>query len=531
MRIFLVATLLTLNTTFALSNTHPPRSGDENLIDYFSRPDVVQYLNELTKTEVSLNQVSLLHMGRSSRTSRLDLVQKAKQSVLIKMPYWNYDLAGREQLESLRQARSNGADVKVMFDWMTPAQSKQLWDRPVSRELKEITGNQLFTWSPIWWQRPFSFNILRNRLHDKVLIVDGKSVVIGGMNYADHYLYGGEKRDGWHDTDILINGPAAREATRYFLTSWELVKNFSGNQQFPATKESRAALLQKLFWDKQESVDYKVLARSHSDRDKRYQSLTLRAPFYSQYEEYYPELSAEERAFTTPVRVIYDDTLVDRDIVTGKAKSKIIETVRLMVRLAQKQVTFMAPYLTITKETKNEILAAAKRGVRVRILTNSVDSHDLGKFPYLGTAEDVHEMTQNGVEVYEWLGQKQLEAIESSEACKIPDVEWYGHTLHTKGVSVDGEILLLGSHNFNVRSDRFNNEIAALVESREQAQEFESIFEYNMDKDSSQWFVTCGDKKLERAQKVNRVHPSAIGGIVEEKKFWIKILRNLKFMM
>src|SRR5262249_44842895 len=70
------------------------------------------------------------------------------------------------------------------------------------------------------------------RWHEKYLIVDGKTAIVGGMNIADEYLKGGSDvmltiRDkvqpAWRDTDVLLSGDAVRDIYANFRRNWIVV--------------------------------------------------------------------------------------------------------------------------------------------------------------------------------------------------------------------------------------------------------------------------------------------------------------------
>ncbi len=67
--------------------------------------------------------------------------------------------------------------------------------------------------------------------HRKIMIVDGKVALTGGVNISQVYSSGssgaGEKKEAqmpWRDTDVQIDGPAVAEFQKLFLDTWEKQK-------------------------------------------------------------------------------------------------------------------------------------------------------------------------------------------------------------------------------------------------------------------------------------------------------------------
>jgi len=53
-----------------------------------------------------------------------------------------------------------------------------------------------------------------------MLVVDGKTAFVGGVNIGDEYAGSGESPECWRDMGIRIDGPAAAELQRLFHDSW-----------------------------------------------------------------------------------------------------------------------------------------------------------------------------------------------------------------------------------------------------------------------------------------------------------------------
>jgi cardiolipin synthase len=100
-----------------------------------------------------------------------------------------------------------GVDVKVMVDGQVSVKSHH--DAPI--RFLEDNGVQVVRWRDP--ERPYDGQ------HRKMMIVDGREAVVGGINIGDVYShkYGEVK---WRDTDALVSGPAVTDGSRLFTRLW-----------------------------------------------------------------------------------------------------------------------------------------------------------------------------------------------------------------------------------------------------------------------------------------------------------------------
>jgi cardiolipin synthase len=94
--------------------------------------------------------------------------------------------------------------------------------------------------------------LMVNPDHRKILIIDGKVAISGGVNISNVYstrLSGGKKVKGdplpWRDTDVQIEGPAVAEFQKLFLDTWSKQKGpeLSKPNYYPKMKEDGNALV------------------------------------------------------------------------------------------------------------------------------------------------------------------------------------------------------------------------------------------------------------------------------------------------
>jgi putative cardiolipin synthase len=462
----------------------------------------VQSLTALTGSEETYNKVDLLHLGRTSKPARYRLLNEAQNYVFITVPYWFGDTEGRRFLNAVRQKRAavrsatgRNLDVRVMVDWLSPAQSGDFTGTGMYTDIKNSVTD-LVQWNKPWTFRPWALNPGTRRVHDKLFVVDGRKLIMGGMNFADDYLLGGTTEAGWHDTDLLIEGPAAQQATKHFLHPYLLQSYLDDiRNPYPLDPQFRMKVLQDLFyrdmsrtWFRSESFDRNFGGPLQTN---------IYIPLDKYMHSYYFPPIPRDPSYTSPVRLIYDNPFVDRKPVTNDHVSKLMSTLEFIMPNVQSSIRMFVPYLTTTKRFNDMIIKAARRGIKVQIITNSLKSHDLGDINYKSALTDFAKLMSAGVEIYEWQGHEDLRAFEQRQNCRI-DNYWPGNTLHTKAIILDNSVVFLGSHNFNMRSELYNSEVMAFVRDPAIAQQLNEVFEYDLDltgdRADGKRLISCGGR-------------------------------------
>ena len=185
------------------------------------------------------NKVTLLADGQATYAAMFKAIQNAKDHINLESYIIEEDETGRKFADLLLQKQAKGVQVNLIYDSVgsmnTPASFFQ--------RLRD-GGIQVVGFNPI--------NPLKARDHHKILIVDGKVAIIGGINISKVYSSSPLKRKQnekapirWRDTDIQIEGPAVVEFQKLFLDTWLKQKGpkLSERNYFPNLKEEGNALV------------------------------------------------------------------------------------------------------------------------------------------------------------------------------------------------------------------------------------------------------------------------------------------------
>ena len=155
--------------------------------------------------------------------------------------------------------------------------------------------------------------------------------------------------------------------------------------------------------------------------------------------------------------------------------------------LAQTELMITNAYIIPGQKAIDFIQGLSDRGVRVRMLTNSLASHDV---PAVNSHYEPwrDDFINAGVELYELRADAAIQSI-----VDIPPVKGEFVGLHTKAIVVDRNKVFIGSMNFDPRSFNINTEAGAFVESPGLARALAEVMERDMAPENA-WQVLLNDK-------------------------------------
>lgn len=193
------------------------------------------------------NKVTLLADGPAAYAAMFKAIQNAKDHINLETFIIEDDEVGRKFADLLLQKQAQGVQVNLIFDsvgsFSTPAAFFQ--------RLRD-GGIQVVEFNPV---NPFKAHghwLLAHPDHRKILIIDGKVAIAGGINISSVYsssLSARREVKGaplpWRDTDVQIEGPAVAEFQKLFFDTWQKQNGpeLSGRNYFPELKEVGDALV------------------------------------------------------------------------------------------------------------------------------------------------------------------------------------------------------------------------------------------------------------------------------------------------
>jgi putative cardiolipin synthase len=176
--------------------------------------------------------------------------------------------------------------------------------------------------------------------------------------------------------------------------------------------------------------------------------------------------------------------------------------------IAQKELLIMNAYVIPSQPAVDFIQQLTDRGVDVRILTNSLASHDV---PAVNSHYEPwrDDFIKAGVELFEF----RADAAIQSTHIDVPPIQAGFSGLHSKSAVADGRYVFIGSMNLDPRSARINTEMGAFVDSPELAEDMRQIILRDMSGENA-WHVQLdedGDIFWQNSDETTSTQPARDG--------------------
>lgn len=185
------------------------------------------------------NQVRVLTNGSETFPAILEAIEAARHHIHLEYYIFNEGKVGNQLAEILREKARKGVEVRLIYDDFGS------WGlrNDFIKELRK-TGIECHAFLPVRLHRFASRVNYRN--HRKIVIVDGQTGFIGGLNIDDRYLYGDPDLGFWRDTHLQIHGQAVAGLQNIFLNDWHFASDTRLDEQkfFPVVTSPGNALIQ-----------------------------------------------------------------------------------------------------------------------------------------------------------------------------------------------------------------------------------------------------------------------------------------------
>lgn len=351
---------------------------------------------------------------------RIDLIEQAEHE--IDCSYYLVD-TGRVSASILRlliDAAHRGVRVRLLIDGLMSRLPE-----PLHRILRE-NGVEIHAYRFPESVHPRTLN---QRMHDKLLIVDRKHLILGSRNLRDNHFGIGESP--FLDCDLYIQGPVAGQAAAYYQWLWqhEQVKPLSQANLLGRMVTTALPLRQ----------DPWVPAFKAAKTDQQYLQLLDRSYMFLIKHGF-----IGTRSIDTSKALPVAGNRVEFFAETDVAKSNFHVQKRLLnlIHQAQQTVLIQTPYPIFNERDLLAIYDARQRNVDVILCTNSINSADRA-ITSAGFENIKDDLLSAGVKIYQLQSKPHL---------------------HTKAMVIDGQIGVVSSYNFDERSAALNLEVGMIVQ-------------------------------------------------------------------
>jgi len=425
----------------------------------------------------NLSGIRLLSTGEEAFASLISLADHAERSLDIQYYIIHEDESSRTLLHHVRLAADRGVRVRVLVDDLNTAGEDRRFMHLSSHANVEVrvfnpfTAGRFSTWTR-FIASATDIRRINHRMHNKLFVADNALAITGGRNIGDQY-FTLDPHSNFVDLDVVAAGPIV-----------------------PALSASFDE-----FWNSKYAIPIATVASS-VDTESNNPTPPQEAQTSSAGNWLDHELDAHQlQLFWVPATVLADGPAKIASETAPDVEVTIANDIRQLMNSATQELIIISAYFVPGKEGVALIRELIGRGVRVRVLTNSLASTD-SPLVDIGYSRYRVPLLKLGVELREMqpkLGQKRarFHPFRSSNA-----------SLHAKALVIDQKIVFIGSLNMDERSAKTNSELGLVISSTEIARQVTGLLD-----DIS----TDGSYKLQLDQH-DRVE--WVGGDAGTQKIW-----------
>ena len=430
---------------------------------------------------------NLLDTVEAAFGSRLALIDGAQRTLDLQYYAIHADSSTEILLQHLRDAARRGVRVRILLDDFNTvgedAQVLRLAFEPnvEMRLFNPLPGSRGSLVGRILTSM-HDMERVQKRMHNKLFIADNAMGITGGRNLGDAY-FGGDGKSMFLDLEVLAVGRIVRDMSASFDRYW------NDELAYPMQTLVSAEELERL---------RKPLAAPGTDPSKApvpaaapIPTAAASAPKPTVTSSILPDTSATAAVGPVlgsmdlrrvPLNWAPSLILVDQPGKIGPgddeadAGETAVDGLLQLMQLAKQDILVVSPYFVPGKAMMDLFRQMRAKGVRIRVLTNSLASND-AVAAHAGYARYRKDLIAMGIELYEMRAGEAGEMGSAGMSYGIGSGAGGGGrgggskgatsraSLHSKAFIIDGRLAVIGSMNLDLRSQRKNSEVALVIRS------------------------------------------------------------------
>nr|WP_321407130.1 phospholipase D family protein [uncultured Carboxylicivirga sp.] len=403
----------------------------------------------------TLTGVYVLEDGSGSMVARAWLSEYAEKTIDIQYFIFSLDNVGLIACDYLIRAADRGVQVRILVDDIMV--DADIDDILMFNSHENITvkiynpgvnlGKNIFNKIKKFTT---DFRSANQRMHNKTFIVDGKIVITGGRNIADEY-FDYDHEYNFRDRDVLLLGKVSKQVNKSFDEFWN--SSLSINVTDVIKEDPGIVYPENRF-------------------DRLHEYACNPDNFWPQVRERIANLPATFEKIKNSGELVWLDDVEFISDIPGKNDGNSglrgggVTTKALidLIKNAKSSIDIQTPYLITTELSRTLFSEAVKRGVKIRILTNSLASTDNVE-AFSSYQSDRKKLLQTGVRIFEF-------RPDAAERTRIMTGELQPALLnkpifglHAKSMVVDKKTTVIGTFNLDPRSANLNTECIVIIKS------------------------------------------------------------------
>ncbi|MFP4846589.1 phospholipase D family protein [Winogradskyella sp. PE311] len=447
---------------FALAscNNENQKTPETDFCAQIKRDDSMSLTKELADVAEDMKSktgVYVLEDGSGSMVARAWLTEYAEKTIDIQYFIFSTDNVGLIACDYLVRAADRGVKVRILVDdIMVDAEVQDILTFASHENITVKIYNPGLNLGKNIFNKiqklATDFRSANQRMHNKTFIVDGKVVITGGRNIADEY-FDYDHEYNFRDRDILLIGETSKTVSQSFNQFWNHDLSIEVNKVVDETAE-------------------------HANEENKFKKLHEYAcnpkNFWPQVRKRISDLPKTFEDIKASGKLVWLDNVdfVSDDPGKNDGKEGLagggISTENLveLVNNAKSTIEIQTPYLITTETSQKLFKAAIDRGVKIRILTNSLASTDNVE-AFSSYQKDREDLLNTGVRIFEFRpdAAEQTKIMTGELKEKLDYTPTFG--LHAKSMVIDNKTTVIGTFNLDPRSANLNTECIVIVNSEQ----------------------------------------------------------------
>ena len=391
-----------------------------------------------------------LRDGRDAFAARVLLADAAEHSLDVQYYIWHDDLSGGLLFEALRRAADRGVRVRLLLD-----DNNTRGLDAILAALNAHANIEVRLFNPFRHRRwrlldyATDFARLNRRMHNKSFTADNQVTIVGGRNVGDEY-FGAGHEVMFVDLDVLAVGSVVDDVSRDFDRYW------NSESVHPAGRVLGA---------RTQPSTLTVPPRPRDREAREYTQVVAHQAFVQEL------LAGTLHIEWAKATLVSDDPA--KGLGRARDEGLLWTRIKALIGNPMTKLDLISPYFVPGARGVEYLTTLEKRGVRVAVLTNSLEATDVVAV-HAGYAKRRRPLLEAGVALFE---------LKRGAAPPSPTPRGLGgsmgssgSSLHAKTFAVDDARVFVGSFNFDPRSARLNTELGLVIESRTLASEIAAVF-------------------------------------------------------
>ncbi|MEO1052158.1 MAG: cardiolipin synthase [Bacteroidota bacterium] len=164
------------------------------------------------------NHVRVLNNGKTTFDAIIAALESAKHHIHLEYYIYDMDKIGTRIADILKRKAKEGVEVRFIYDAVGSWHLKR-------KDIRDLESAGVQTQCFMKVKLPHLTHRINYRNHRKIVVVDGQTGFVGGINVADKYIEGDPELGFWRDTHLEIQGDSVQSLQAVFLTDWFFLSN------------------------------------------------------------------------------------------------------------------------------------------------------------------------------------------------------------------------------------------------------------------------------------------------------------------